>query len=123
MQLDFTVRGPMSDGPSEVRLKLGDPPQAALFFGHSASFDDICPPRARPNLTAAAAHGAIKACFLVLTTCTRVQTVLLHPYTRTDCTTPSVQLYRWDDPFRTRVQPRRVEAHSRTFRITRDVQM
>ena len=46
----------------------------------------------------AAAHGAIKACFLVLTTCTRVQTVLLHPYTRTDCTTPSVQLYRWDDP-------------------------
>ena len=69
------------------------------------------------------AHGAIKACFLVLTTRTRVQTVLLHPYTRTDCTTPSVQLYRWDDPFRTGVQPRRVEAHSCTARITRDVQL
>jgi hypothetical protein len=41
---------------------------------------------------------------LVLTTCTRVQTVLifiqtilLHPYTRTNCTTQSIQLYRWDD--------------------------
>ena len=71
----------------------------------------------------AGAHGAIKACFLVLTTCTRVQTVLLHPYTRTDWTTPPVQLYRWDDPLRTGVQPRQVEAHSRTARITRDVQL
>jgi hypothetical protein len=42
---------------------------------------------------AAAAHGAIKAYLLVLTTCTRVQTVLLHPYTRKYCTTQSVQLY------------------------------
>ena len=61
------------------------------------------------------AHGAIKAYFLVLTTCTRVQTVLLHPYTRTDCTTPSVQLtggmtpseqvYNPDVSTRTAVQP------------------
>ena len=70
-----------------------------------------------------AAHGAIKACFLVLTTCTRVQTVLLHPYTRTDRTTQSVQLYRWDDPFRTNVHPRRADAHSCAARISADVQL
>ena len=76
--------------------------------------------RARP---AALMHGAIEAYFLVHTTSIRVQTVLLHPYTRTDCTTPSVQLYRWDDPFRTGVQPRRVDTHSYTARITQDVQL
>ena len=66
---------------------------------------------------------SIKAYFLVLTTCTRVQTVLLHPYTRTGRTTQSVQLYRWDDPFRTNVHPRRVDAHSCTARISADVKL
>jgi hypothetical protein len=56
-------------------------------------------------------------------TCTRVQTVLLHPYTRTDRITQSVQLYRWDDPFRTNVHPRRADAHSCTARISADVQL
>ena len=48
---------------------------------------------------------------------------ILHPYTRTDRTTQSVQLYRWDDPFRTNVHPRRVDAHSCIARITADVQL
>ena len=44
-------------------------------------------------------------------------------YTRTNCTTQSVQLYRWDDPFRTNVHPRRVDADSCTARITPNVQL
>ena len=57
------------------------------------------------------AHGAIKACFLLLTTCTRVQTVLLHPYTRTGGMTPSVQLYTADGSTRSAVQPTSPQLH------------
>ena len=75
---------------------------------------------------AAAAHGAIKAYFLVLTTCTRVQTVLLHlnsirthvqtvplnPYSCTGGMTPSVQMYTPDGSTRTAVQPASLQTYS-----------
>jgi hypothetical protein len=102
------VRTPHAPAPNQSKVRI-----SSKFIAAHA------PIRPAPG----AAHGAIKAYFLVLTTCTRVQTILLHPHTRTDRTTQSVQLYRWDDPFRTNVHPRRVDADSCTARITPNVQL
>jgi hypothetical protein len=72
-------------------------------------------------VAAAAAHGAIKAYFLVLTTCTRVHIVLLHSYIQTvplnpySCTsgmTPSVQMYTPNGSTRTHVQPASLQMYS-----------
>jgi hypothetical protein len=51
------------------------------------------------------AHGAIKAYFLLYTTCTHVQTVSLNPYSCTGGMTPSVHVYTPDGLTRTAVQP------------------
>ena len=54
-QLDFTVRGSMSDlgGPAEPRRSAA----GGAFSGNSAIFDDICPPRAQPSY-----HGRHRRC-------------------------------------------------------------
>jgi hypothetical protein len=93
---NMTARGGVPTPPESRNMTArgGVPTSSELRNGGTTTYHRVS--RQRNNATqraAAGAHGAIKAYFLLYTTCTRVQIVSLNPYSYTGKMTPSIQVY------------------------------